>query len=56
MCGIAGYIGSKNINDLNVQRTLNLMKNRGPDCQKFESRDINNNRLLFLHQGYQLLT
>ena len=55
MCGIAGYIGSKNINDVNIQRTLNLMKNRGPDSQKFESQDINNNRLLFLHSRLSII-
>ncbi len=55
MCGIAGYIGSKNINDLNIKRTLNLMKNRGPDCQKFKSQDINNNRVLFLHSRLSII-
>ena len=31
MCGIAGYIGEVRITKPIVKRTLDLMKNRGPD-------------------------
>ena len=31
MCGISGYFGSKKISKYRISRTLNLMKNRGPD-------------------------
>lgn len=33
MCGIAGYIGKKRIDELPLRRTLELMKKRGPDHQ-----------------------
>ena len=31
MCGIAGYFGSNKISKFKISKTLNLMKNRGPD-------------------------
>jgi asparagine synthase (glutamine-hydrolysing) len=34
MCGIAGYIGPKAIGQDVINKTLGLMKNRGPDHQK----------------------
>ena len=42
MCGLAGYIG-KNFKKF-IFKTLNLMKNRGPDFQKsldYEYEDLN---------------
>jgi len=31
MCGISGFIGTKNIKKTDIKKTLVLMKNRGPD-------------------------
>ena len=31
MCGISGYFGSKKIDKYKISKTLNLMKNRGPN-------------------------
>ena len=36
MCGIAGFIGKKNIEKSTIQETLNLMMNRGPDNTNFK--------------------
>ena len=44
MCGLAGYIGKKKISKKFIFKTLNLMKNRGPDFQKsldYEYEDLN---------------
>ena len=44
MCGLAGYIGKKKISKKFIFKTLNLMKNRGPDFQKsldYECGDLN---------------
>ena len=35
MCGIAGYFCKKQVGDSQIHKTLNLMKNRGPDNQDF---------------------
>ena len=36
MCGIAGYIGNKIIDRDDINRTLKLMDNRGPDSKDFK--------------------
>lgn len=44
MCGIAGYIGKEIIEDTTIKKTLELMRNRGPDNQdyiKIKDGDIN---------------
>ena len=33
MCGIAGYLGKRTLDRRIIRRTLDLMKNRGPDNQ-----------------------
>ncbi|MDQ7779234.1 MAG: asparagine synthase (glutamine-hydrolyzing), partial [Planctomycetota bacterium] len=33
MCGIAGYVGRASVDETRIRRTLELMKNRGPDHQ-----------------------
>ncbi len=43
MCGIAGYIGKELIDQGKIQRTLSLMKNRGPDYRSFYM--INNGKI-----------
>ena len=35
MCGIAGYIGNNIISQQNIEKTLKLMKNRGPNHQAY---------------------
>ena len=40
MCGIAGFFGKKKLDHFHLSRTLNLMKNRGPDFSKIYSKNI----------------
>ena len=35
MCGIAGYIGERSFKKNNIFNLLKLMKNRGPNNQKY---------------------
>jgi len=35
MCGIAGYFCKKQVDESRIRKTLNLMRNRGPDNQDF---------------------
>lgn len=35
MCGIAGFFSKERVGDSQIHKTLNLMKNRGPDYQDF---------------------
>jgi len=47
MCGIAGYIGKEKIDDTLIKKTLELMRNRGPDNQDYiKIKDGNINILL----------
>ena len=48
MCGIAGYFGSKRIEETRVNSTLDLMKRRGPNGQKFELIEVNNTKNCYL--------
>jgi asparagine synthase (glutamine-hydrolysing) len=44
MCGIAGFIGKKQIDEDKIHKTLELMKKRGPDHQgvsKLKFKDLN---------------
>ena len=49
MCGIAGYIGSKNFypNKSKIKSCIKLMKLRGPDFQDFKEFNLNQHRVLF---------
>ncbi len=52
MCGISGFFGSKNFSPSNLQikKTLKIMRNRGEDGEGFLSFNINKNKELnFLH-------
>ena len=52
MCGIAGYIGSKKIDKLAINKSLDLLKNRGPnfkDVKKYTFNSLNHKNILFLH-------
>ena len=50
MCGIAGYIGNLDIKSSDINKTLNLMKNRGPDSQDYCVEKFANKQLLLLHE------
>jgi asparagine synthase (glutamine-hydrolysing) len=52
MCGIGGYIGLKKINDLLINKSLDLLKNRGPDFKDVKKYSFNPSyykNILFLH-------
>ena len=56
MCGIAGYIGYKKIDQGIVKSTLNIMKNRGPDGSGFEVFEVNKEiNLYFLHTRLSII-
>ncbi|MBI4356616.1 MAG: asparagine synthase (glutamine-hydrolyzing) [Gammaproteobacteria bacterium] len=59
MCGIAGFIGYSSIEASKIEKTLSLMKNRGPDVQKYEyvsSFPENGNlNVLFLHSRLSII-
>lgn len=48
MCGIAGYFGSKKIEQSVINQTLQLMKRRGPNGEKFERIQVENNKACYL--------
>ena len=47
MCGIAGYIGRKNIEKSKIKNTLDLMVRRGPDHQSYYSLRQENFNVFF---------
>jgi len=55
MCGIAGYIGNLDIKSSDINKTLNLMKNRGPDSQDYCVEKFANKQLLLLHSRLEIL-
>jgi asparagine synthase (glutamine-hydrolysing) len=56
MCGISGsIIFEKNFNLRLIQKTLNLMKNRGPDNQSFYKNKVNNKSVNLLHSRLQII-
>ena len=55
MCGIAGYIGKKQINDKKIIKTLGLMKNRGPDHQGWCSFTANDTNVYLLHSRLSII-
>ena len=59
MCGIAGFIGHRVIEEPMVRDTLSQMKNRGPDVQEFEyvsdSPKNNDLNVLFLHSRLSII-
>jgi len=55
MCGIAGYIGKKVIDEQRVSSTLELMRRRGPDHRDYVSlhhRDVN---VVLLHSRLSII-
>ena len=48
MCGIAGFIGNDRISNEIINKSLFLMKNRGPDDQSFCHLKVNNSLNIYL--------
>lgn len=55
MCGIAGFVGKKEISDYVLKSTLELMKNRGPDNQNFLKIENKEKNILFLHSRLSII-
>ena len=56
MCGIAGYIGKKEINNLKIENILKNLNHRGPDFQSFVRRKLSNNlNLYFFHSRLSIV-
>ena len=58
MCGIAGYIGSKNISDKLISKSLDFLKSRGPDfkgIKKYNGNSQNSKNILFLHTRLSII-
>ena len=55
MCGIAGYIGQTNLSQDSVEKTLSIMKNRGPNCQKFIKDRFEQNEVILLHSRLSII-
>ena len=55
MCGIAGYIGKKQVSESAINKTLDLMKNRGPDHQDWCSFTANDTNVYLLHNRLSII-
>ena len=55
MCGIAGYIGKKQVSKSAINKTLGLMKNRGPDNQDWCSLTANDTNVYLLHSRLSII-
>ena len=55
MCGIAGYIGNYDIKFSDVNKTLYLMKNRGPDSRDYYTEKFTEKQLLLLHSRLKII-
>ena len=55
MCGIAGYIGKKQIGKSVIHKTLGVMKNRGPDYQSWCSFIANDINVYLLHSRLSII-
>jgi asparagine synthase (glutamine-hydrolysing) len=55
MCGIAGYIGKKQVSKSAINKTLALMKNRGPDYQDWCSFIANDTNVYLLHSRLSII-
>lgn len=56
MCGISGYISKKNlIADNGIERTLEMMKRRGPDSKNFFEKSYNSKQLALLHSRLNII-
>ena len=55
MCGIAGYIGKKNIDDNLIKKCLNSMRRRGPDSSNFVKKNNSNINIALLHTRLKII-
>jgi asparagine synthase (glutamine-hydrolysing) len=56
MCGIAGFIGNKLISETRVNKTLDIMKNRGPNFSKQLCYEFSNKlRVNLLHSRLSII-
>ena len=55
MCGIAGFIGKKQISEKIINCTLTLMKNRGPDYQDWCSYNFSDTFVYLLHSRLNII-
>jgi len=55
MCGIAGYIGKNQINPSILNKTLVLMKNRGPDFQDYKEFQVQDTFIYLLHSRLKII-
>ena len=55
MCGISGYFGKKKLKESLIYRTLNLMKERGPDSQNFWQYNNNYSNITLLHSRLNII-
>lgn len=55
MCGIAGFIGMKNVDSFPLQKTLGLMENRGPDSQSYVCYNFGNFNVFLLHSRLSII-
>ena len=55
MCGIAGYIGKQQISKSTINKTLHLMKNRGPDFHDSQSFNVNDTNVYLLHSRLSII-
>lgn len=49
MCGIAGYIGKASVDESRILKTLDLMRNRGPDHRDYVAINEGNVNVVLLH-------
>jgi asparagine synthase (glutamine-hydrolysing) len=56
MCGISGYISKTNlIAENGIERTLEMMKRRGPDSKNFFKKSYNSKQLALLHSRLNII-
>lgn len=55
MCGIAGYIGKSKLQESVINRTLDRMKQRGPDAQRFWTNSGDGHQVALLHSRLSII-
>ena len=55
MCGIAGYLGKRTLDRRIIRRTLDLMKNRGPDNQECLTIDKDDFNVFLFHSRLAII-
>jgi asparagine synthase (glutamine-hydrolysing) len=55
MCGIAGYIGTRQVSDEAVQRCLQLMERRGPDARGYRRFAAADRQVLLVHTRLSII-